>query len=50
VRHPQPFTIREHILIWATLVLMLAVPLGLIAYQDHCERTAQRANLARRGK
>jgi hypothetical protein len=29
---------------------MLAVPLGLITYQDHCASAAQRANLARRGK
>jgi hypothetical protein len=50
MRHGEPFSVKEHILIWVTLVLMLAVPLGLMAYTDYCQSTAQRANLARRAR
>jgi hypothetical protein len=40
-RHRTPFSIKEHILIWATILLMLGIPLALMEYQSHCERTAQ---------
>ena len=41
MRHPHCFTAREHCLIWATILLMLGIPLALMEYQSHCERTAQ---------